>query len=75
VDGRVKPGHDDLVLPGQFLYFFFMRFEPIPCRVFMRKRAHHAVKGWCAMGDAVAVIYGIFVFVLLILYVKGCEKV
>jgi len=27
------------------------------------------------MGDAVAVFYGIFVFVLLILYVKGCEKV
>jgi len=27
------------------------------------------------MGDAVAVLYGIFVFVLLILYVKGCEKV
>jgi len=27
------------------------------------------------MGDAVAVIYGIFIFVLLILYVKGCEKV
>jgi hypothetical protein len=32
-------------------------------------------KGACAMGDAVAVIYGIFLFVLLILYVKGCEKV
>jgi len=27
------------------------------------------------MGDAVAVIYGIFVFVILILYVTGCEKV
>jgi hypothetical protein len=34
-----------------------------------------AWKGWCAMGDAIAVIYGIFIFVLLILYVKGCEKV
>ncbi len=58
-----------------FLYAFFMPDTKIPCRVFTRKRAHHAVKGWCAMGDAVAVIYGVFVFVLLILYVKGCEKV
>jgi len=27
------------------------------------------------MGDAIAVIFGIFVFALLILYVTGCEKV
>jgi len=27
------------------------------------------------MGDAIAVVYGIFVFVFLILYVAGCEKV
>jgi len=27
------------------------------------------------MGDAIAVIYGLFVFVLLILYVSACEKV
>jgi len=32
-------------------------------------------KGRFAMGDAVAIIYGIFVFVLLMLYVRGCEKV
>ena len=32
-------------------------------------------KDGCAMGDAVAVLYGIFVFVLLMLYVRGCEKV
>jgi hypothetical protein len=27
------------------------------------------------MGDAIAVIYGAFVFASLILYVTGCEKV
>jgi len=27
------------------------------------------------MGDAIAVIYGAVIFVLLILYVTGCEKV
>jgi len=27
------------------------------------------------MGDGIAVIYGLFVFVLLIAYVTGCEKV
>jgi hypothetical protein len=32
-------------------------------------------KGRCSMGDAVAVIYGLFVFVALILYVTACEKV
>jgi hypothetical protein len=32
-------------------------------------------KGWCAMGDLIAVVYGFFVFGLLILYVTGCEKV
>jgi hypothetical protein len=41
----------------------------------MHAGANDLSKGGCAMGDAVAVIYGIFVFVLLILYVKGCEKV
>ncbi len=35
----------------------------------------NACKGWCAMGDLVAVVYGFFVFGLLILYVTGCEKV
>jgi len=27
------------------------------------------------MGDAIAVIYGAVIFVLLIFYVTGCEKV
>jgi len=27
------------------------------------------------MGDAIAVIYGVFVFIFLIIYVTGCEKV
>ena len=46
-----------------------------PSRGFMRSGAKEYAKGRFAMGDAVAIIYGIFVFVLLILYVKGCEKV
>jgi hypothetical protein len=32
-------------------------------------------KGRCSMGDAIAVIYGLFVFILLVAYVTGCEKV
>ncbi len=48
---------------------------PLPCRGFTRGGADQLPKGWSAMGDAIAVFYGIFVFVLLILYVKGCEKV
>jgi hypothetical protein len=34
-----------------------------------------AWKGRCAMGDAIAVGFGIVVFVMLIMYVTGCEKV
>jgi hypothetical protein len=41
----------------------------------MPRRANEHRERWCFMGDAVAVIYGIFVFVILILYVTGCEKV
>jgi hypothetical protein len=42
----------------------------------LRAPAHISLrKDGCAMGDAVAVLYGIFVFVLLMLYVRGCEKV
>ncbi len=47
----------------------------VPCSGFTRTGADEQPKGGFAMGDAVAVFYGIFVFVLLILYVKGCEKV
>ena len=52
-----------------------MPSPPLPCRGFTRSGANEPPKGGYAMGDAVAVIYGIFIFVLLILYVKGCEKV
>ena len=58
-----------------FLYAVFMLRASLPCRGFMRRGANQALKGRWPMGDALTVIYGIFVFVLLILYVKGCEKV
>jgi hypothetical protein len=32
-------------------------------------------KGWCFMGDFIAVLFGGAIFVLLILYVPACEKV
>ena len=41
----------------------------------MRVGAHIPGKVRCAMGDAVTILYGIFVFALFILYVKGCEKI
>jgi hypothetical protein len=37
--------------------------------------AHEALERWCSMGDAIAVLYGIFIFILLIAYVTGCERV
>jgi len=41
----------------------------------MSSGANQRVEGRCAMGDAIAVGFGLFVFVLLIMYVTGCEKV
>ena len=37
--------------------------------------AHEALERWCSMSDAIDVLYGIFIFVLLIAYVTGCERV
>lgn len=58
-------------------YAVFMHTPALSCRGFTRDGADHChlPRKATAMGDAAAVLYGIFVFVLLLLYVQACRKV
>jgi len=44
-------------------------------RLYAKARKHRTLKGRCFMGDVISVVFGLAIFVALIVYVPACEAV